>query len=199
MIFIGYEIREKYANNPSKPMKNYSLDIGNITMDSCLCRQLESSSYRINNYNIYLYDDYNQIKQCFFSLNEKYSIINDFNIFGYYIEEDALNDLKNLERKYFNDKFTYFRKETICQQNIPINFKLIGYDVLESCDWYDRWESLVANEGLPKEELLRSGKLNNYCLFEDFNSAIKYKKLLIDYTNDDSMPDPFIVKIIAEI
>jgi hypothetical protein len=221
MKFICFEIREKQAMDEALSSSlNYPLGPGTVTIDSCLCSPCWSSGSIVkghagfrSGYRVYLLQSFKEAKEKYDTNNvwnfhsserdvrrpKKFKTKHskeDYAIFAYFLEKKNIELLIQKEKEIFDNAFCYFRKLPIFAEEdiISLGFDFLGFDVIEGFSEYDRWHSLLANEGIAKSDLQNFGTLNEFGLYENR----RYAERFVQEMNKDIFPDlypAFIVEI----
>ena len=206
MILIGYEIRERYGNDPERPIPNYPLGIGTVTMDTSLCRPCLASGCIVGDHQIFLISSYDEAIRKYLSIanwaaygdtggDSLKKTRGDYNIFAYSLNDEVVSRLADMERRLWGSTYAYFNKSPIASVSIPSTFELIGYDVVRGLSQYDRWESELANEGIPREDLEKHGALNDSGLYGAYEDAKKFLDELVFYAGSQDKDKPFVAEI----
>lgn len=205
LAFIGYELRERVANDPAFPLPDYPLGFGTSTMDSSLCRPCAGSGIESRDQRIFLYKTLGEFEAMYREISQWDAYVvggqdtprseEDFAVFAYFLEPEIIPRLAELERAVTGKDIDYSSAAVFSERPPFHEFKLIGFDVVRGLTVFDQWESDVANEGIPRAVIEKHGALNEHGLFEDLESAVAFKQELLAYSTDES--DPPVVAAIC--
>ncbi len=223
MILMGYEIREKQAmDSVTAKSLDYPLGPGIITMDSTLCMPCWASGYIVKGhkkyrrgYRVFLIDSFEKAKEkyetidCWYThvseKNLKHAVVlgdtqrrEDYSIFAYFLGQEAIELLSEMEQSIFADRFRYFRELPIIDECecLELGFKSLGFDIVEGLWQYDRWQSILANEGIPLCGLRKYGVINGFGLYDDLGSAEKFAREM-NRSVGPNLDPAFVVKIMG--
>lgn len=156
LAFVGFEVRERYANDPRRPLEGYPLGLGNVTIDSHLCRRPRLAQERVNADKPV--EDRRRIMARLRVARE--SNDGSFAAFGYRLDTPSLETTGLLE---------------VPEWPLPAEWVRCGLDVADVSRAPKEWSSVVANEGLSLAQLERFGPINSNGLYEDIESAVGFR------------------------
>jgi len=157
LVFVGYEVRERYANDPARPLTGYPLRVGNVTIDTRLCRRAVGIERRKNaSLPLVAWRD------ALSNLHEAQGSAPDrLAVFGYRLDRAtatrcALGEIAELLEG-------------------ADGWVRCGVDLADSSQAPREWTSVVANEGLSLAALESHGAVNQYGLYEDIAAAARLR------------------------
>jgi hypothetical protein len=164
----GFEIRERWAFEPGRVPSDFPLGVACVTMDSSLCRAPATTARKVADYDTYLLRGLDDALAAWRGLDA--GVRKRTAVFAYVLPAALVATLARLEARMFGDAFSHFRGPPMAAPD-PAVLERCGYDVVAGAWSYDRWESIVTNDGVAREVLEKHGALGELGLFADVAAA----------------------------
>ena len=174
-VFVGYDIREKYWLSPS----NYFLGSTKVITfdDSLLDRYDNEYHFYMRKHPVCFYplfrDFYTKFKNLLLENDKKQFTPYAFEIYAKDVSLVLQTVLKKDESFSYEYPLYQWAIDDPVEFEYKEKFECVGYDV---CDMHGL--SGVANCGYKKEELEIYGKLNEWSLYSDLESAKKFRRFV---------------------